>query len=100
MLERRLDARTPAPLLVNKYVDGQPYFCHVSDISWSGARLVRTVEPDLPQQVFPLEVGLPGGVIWIWTRHVWTRGRQQAVRIIGMDRGDEELFSRYLRGDN
>lgn len=100
MLERRLDRRTPAPLLVNKYVDGQPYFCLVSDLSWSGARLVRTVEPELRKQVFSLEVGLPEGVIWIWTRHVWTAGRQQAVRFVGMDAHDEELLGRYLHSSN
>ena len=100
MLERRLDPRAPAPLLVNKYIAGQPYFCHVSDISWSGARLLRTLEPDAPRAVFPLEVGLPEGVVWIWTRHVWTAGRQQAVRFVGMDGRDEAILERYLRGAN
>jgi hypothetical protein len=84
-------------LLSNKYVDGQPYFCHVRDISFTGARLVKTVEPELPRELCSLEVGLPDGTIWIWARHVWTRGREQAVRFVGLDAADEARLSTYLR---
>jgi hypothetical protein len=98
MLERRLESRLAAPLLLNKYVAGQPYFCHVRDISFAGARLVRTVEPDLPRGMCSLEIGLPDGTIWVWARHVWTRGREQAMQFVGMDALDERRLSTYLRG--
>jgi hypothetical protein len=51
---RRVYTRVRVDLLVNRFLNGQPYLCRMIDISRTGARLVPMIEPDgkpAPQQM-------------------------------------------------
>jgi len=51
---RRAYTRVRVDLLVNRFLNGQPYLCRMIDISRTGARLVPMIEPDgnrAPQQM-------------------------------------------------
>jgi hypothetical protein len=43
--DRRYHARVKLDLLVNRFVNGQPYMCRMTDISRTGARLTPLLEP-------------------------------------------------------
>ena len=43
---RRAYTRVRVDLLVNRFLNGQPYLCRMVDISRTGARLVPMIEPD------------------------------------------------------
>jgi len=43
---RRSHQRVAIDVLVNRFLDGQPYMCRMVDISRTGARLVPMIEPD------------------------------------------------------
>jgi hypothetical protein len=45
MPDRRHNRRLPVDLLVNRFLDGYPYLCRVTDISRSGMRVVPLIEP-------------------------------------------------------
>ena len=61
--DRRYDTRRKLDLLVNRFLNGHPYMCRMTDISRSGARLVPILEPALrePPRFMGLQFQLPGG---------------------------------------
>ncbi len=96
--ERRITDRAPIDLFLNKYIDGYPYLCRAKNLSWGGLLVETQVEPAHKREFFSLEIELPGFAerLWLWTRPVWTRGRMQAHRIVGIDTRDESMLAQYL----
>lgn len=58
--DRRLDRRAKVDLLINRFLDGHPYMCRMTDISRSGARLVPILEPHRAPRFMGLQFQLPG----------------------------------------
>jgi hypothetical protein len=60
--ERREERRTKTDLFVNRFLNGHPYLCRMTDISRSGARLVAINEPKItpPPLYMGLQFQLPG----------------------------------------
>src|SRR5882757_4291519 len=63
--DRRHNRRLPVDLLVNRFLDGYPYLCRVTDISRSGMRVVPLIEPSATgtphtQRFMGLQFQLPG----------------------------------------
>jgi hypothetical protein len=56
--DRRYHARVQLDLLVNRFVNGQPYMCRMTDISRTGARLAPLLEPAGTGAVRPRFMGL------------------------------------------
>jgi hypothetical protein len=73
VIDRRSERRAPAAdrrhfdrvgtdLFVNRFVNGHPYMCRMTDISRTGARLVPLLEPKsvTPPQFMGIQFQLPG----------------------------------------
>jgi hypothetical protein len=60
--ERRQERRAKTDLFVNRFLNGHPYLCRMTNISRSGARLVPIIEPRFhPAPSFMgLQFQLPG----------------------------------------
>jgi hypothetical protein len=60
--DRRYHSRMKLDLLVNRFLNGHPYMCRMTDISRTGARLVPILEPELPHgpRFVGLQFQLPG----------------------------------------
>jgi PilZ domain len=60
--DRRLQPRAKTDLFVNRFLNGHPYLCRMTDLSRGGARLVAINEPRLnPTPKFMgLQFQLPG----------------------------------------
>jgi hypothetical protein len=60
--ERREHRRAKIDLLVNRFLNGHPYMCRMTDISRTGARLVPIIEPHVspPPAFIGLQFQLPG----------------------------------------
>jgi hypothetical protein len=60
--DRRGFERVGTDLLVNRFLDGHPYMCRMTDISRTGARLVPLLEPKSshPQRYMGIQFQLPG----------------------------------------
>jgi hypothetical protein len=99
MTDRRRSGRRPIEILFNKYVDGHPQLCRVTDLSRSGMLAVRLGGPEREPDAFAIELRLPGDaqVIWAWARAVWRSGRREAVRFVALEREDARRIERFLR---
>ena len=64
-MDRRTSHRAKVDLLVNRFLDGRPYMCRVTDISATGLRLQPLLEPRTPTRFMGLQLELPvsGGAI-------------------------------------
>ena len=60
--DRREERRTKTDLFVNRFLNGHPYLCRMTNISRSGARLVAINEPKItpPPLYMGLQFQLPG----------------------------------------
>jgi hypothetical protein len=60
--DRRYHRRVSVDLFMNRFLDGQPYLCRMVDMSRTGARLLRTIEPDGDRapQLMGLQFQIPG----------------------------------------
>jgi hypothetical protein len=60
--DRRYHDRIRMDLLVNRFLNGHPYMCRMTDISRTGARLVPIIEPDASRapRFMGLQFQLPG----------------------------------------
>jgi hypothetical protein len=54
--DRRYHERVRLDVLINRFLNGQPYMCRMVDISRTGARLVPMIEPAADQ--VPTSMGL------------------------------------------
>ena len=57
---RRTSARAKVDLLINRFVDGRPNLCRVTDISPTGMRLRPFREPRVAPRFIGLQFQLPG----------------------------------------
>jgi hypothetical protein len=101
-MDRRSSTRRRVDILLNKHLDGFPYACRVLDISSGGMLLRRIHEPDVEHESCTLELGLPGSEqsLWIWARPVWTKGRRQAMRFLGVDPRDKAVLDEFLEAQD
>jgi hypothetical protein len=99
MTDRRSSGRRPLALFFNKYIDGHPQLCRVTDLSRSGLSAVRIGGPEQMPESFAIELRLPGDaqVIWAWARAVWRHGRREAVEFLALEREDARRIERFLR---
>jgi len=58
--DRRREDRCGVDLLVNRFLNGYPYLCRVTDISRSGMRVVPLHEPTVRTRFMGLQFQLPG----------------------------------------
>jgi hypothetical protein len=60
--DRRTFVRVGTDLYVNRFLNGHPYMCRMTDISRTGARLVPLLEPDTQRapRFMGLQFQLPG----------------------------------------
>ena len=66
-MNRRQSPRARVDLLANRFLDGQPYVCRVTDLSTSGLRLVPLIEPKRHHRFMGLQLQLPGSNIVVTT---------------------------------
>jgi len=59
--DRRYNKRVTVDMLINRFVNGQPYLCRMVDISRTGIRLAPMIEPDgnLAPKYMGLQFQLP-----------------------------------------
>ena len=58
--DRRTSARAKVNLLINRFVDGRPYVCQVTDISPTGMRIVPFGESKAAPRFVGLQFQIPG----------------------------------------
>jgi len=66
-MNRRQTQRARVDLLANRFLDGQPYVCRVTDLSTSGLRLVPLIEPKGTHRFMGLQLQLPGSQVVVTT---------------------------------
>src|SRR3989442_1191177 len=99
MGERRTAERaTVTGGYANKYIGGAPHTVQLLDVSESGFRIRRILEPDVEAEAFPIELWLGGTTLWTWTRRVWRWGSWEALAIVSADAFDHARFRKFLRG--
>jgi c-di-GMP-binding flagellar brake protein YcgR len=59
-MNRRTAHRAKVDLLINRFLDGHPYMCRVTDISTTGLRLVPLLEPKGDHRYMGIQLQLPG----------------------------------------
>ena len=59
-MNRRTSHRAKVDLLINRFLDGHPYMCRMTDISSTGLRLVPLLEPKGAPRYMGLQFQLPG----------------------------------------
>jgi PilZ domain-containing protein len=59
-MNRRTSHRAKVDLLINRFLDGHPYMCRMTDISPTGMRLVPLLEPVNAPRYMGLQFQLPG----------------------------------------
>lgn len=59
-MNRRASERAKVDILVNRFIEGHPYMCRVTDISVHGLRLVPLLEPSGEHRFMGLQLQLPG----------------------------------------
>jgi hypothetical protein len=59
-MNRRTSTRAKVDLLINRFLDGHPYMCRVTDISSTGMRVIPFVEPKGTPRFMGLQFQLPG----------------------------------------
>lgn len=59
-MNRRTSQRAKVDLLINRFLDGHPYMCRMTDISSTGLRLVPLLEPSNAPRFMGLQFQLPG----------------------------------------
>ncbi len=59
--DRRYNKRVKVDMLINRFLNGQPYLCRMVDISRTGIRLAPMIEPDgnLAPRYMGLQFQLP-----------------------------------------
>ncbi|HVR61102.1 MAG TPA: PilZ domain-containing protein [Polyangia bacterium] len=58
--DRRTSRRTKLDLFVNRFLDGQPQLCRMTNLSRTGARLVPVMGPRRVPRYMGLQFQLPG----------------------------------------
>jgi len=96
--DRRIDGRASfSGIFANKYIDGIPHAVEIIDVSASGLKVRRILEPENATVTYPLELSMGGVTLWAWTRRVWRRGNREALRIVSADPVDRARLRKFLR---
>lgn len=96
--DRRGDGRARcAGVFANKYIDGIPHVVEIIDVSATGLKVRRILEPENATLTYPLELSMGGATLWAWTRRVWRRGNREALRIVSADSVDRARLRKFLR---
>jgi hypothetical protein len=85
--DRRHHARFRLDLLVNRFLNGHPYMCRMTDISRTGARLVPILEPAMREapRFVGLQFQLPGqGEILTASGEMVSVGAAPSSRAVGV----------------
>jgi PilZ domain len=98
MSDRRTALRQPMDLYFNKFLQGYPYLCRSVDLSAQGMLVETFVEPEFPEDRFPLELRLPDDdeAVWVWARHVRRQGTRQALEFVSLSKPALQKLNRYL----
>ena len=87
-------------LLVNRFLDGQPYMCRVTDLSQTGLRLVPLLEPRTEQRFIGLQFQLPdSGSIVTASAEVMNAsdgGAEIGVRFTNLAPDSERALRRFV----
>lgn len=59
-MNRRNTPRAKVNVLINRFLDGHPYMCRMTDISSTGLRLIPLLEPKDAPRYMGLQFQLPG----------------------------------------
>jgi hypothetical protein len=59
-MNRRNTPRAKVNVLINRFLDGHPYMCRMTDISPTGLRLIPLLEPAGGPRYMGLQFQLPG----------------------------------------
>lgn len=59
-MERRTSNRTKVDIFINRFLNGHPYMCRMTDISPTGMRIVPLLEPAAVPRYMGLQFQLPG----------------------------------------
>jgi hypothetical protein len=96
-VERRAAPRSPARVLFNRYVDGQPQICEAVEMSTTGMLARRVHAPAPPRDAYLLEMA--GGPLqpgeeraWVCAMPVWSAGEYEALCFVECSERDRELI--------
>ena len=97
-MNRRTSPRAKVDLLVNRFLDGRPYVCRVTDISATGLRLQPLLEPQTPHRFMGLQLELPGsGAIVTASAEVVSAARDGiGVRFTRIGADSERALRRFI----
>jgi hypothetical protein len=96
--DRRGDGRARfAGVFANKYIEGIRHVVEIIDVSATGLKIRRILEPENATVTYPLELSMGGVTLWAWTRRVWRRGNREALRIVSADALDRARLRKFLR---
>ncbi len=97
--ENRRDVRARMKgFFANKYIEGLPHTVEVLDASAGGLRVRKIFEPETASDTFPLELCIDGSTrFFAWTKRVWRRGDEEALRIVATDPLDRARLRKFLR---
>lgn len=96
--ERRRNGRARfGGIFANKYIGGIPHVVELLDVSATGLKVRRILEPESASLTYPLELNVDGVTLWAWTRTVWRRGNREALRIVSADALDRARLGKFLR---
>jgi hypothetical protein len=101
--ERRALRRTAIHgVLLNKYVGGFPFAVSLLDLSETGIRIRKLLEPDSEEARVALEIEVPrtGDRLWLWAREVWRSGSRQALTFSGLTEGDRAMLHAIVASAN
>ena len=85
-------------MLLNKYIDGFPHLVQLLELSAGGMVIRKVCEPEVHRDFYSIEIEIPGTAerMWLWTRNVWTRDEQQALRFVGIDPADRARLAKMV----
>lgn len=95
----RNDSRIEIDLYINKMIDGVPHLARTTDISKSGVRVRRLLEPDAREDAhIALEFVLPGSneVIWAEAQVVHHTADRTGLRFVDLAPRDGALIQAYV----
>ncbi|HEY8924381.1 MAG TPA: PilZ domain-containing protein [Polyangia bacterium] len=85
-MNRRTNVRAKVDLLANRFLDGRPYVCRVTDLSLTGLRLQPLLEPLTPGRFMGLQLELPdtGAIVTASAEIVEGAGTRDGAHGIGV----------------
>src|SRR6185312_3755600 len=99
--ERRAAPRSPARVLFNQYVDGQPHLREAVELSTTGLLARRVHGPETPREAYLLEMA-PGPLqpgeerAWVCASPVWSEGDYEALSFVECSDEDRALIEAMM----